>query len=139
MEMRPFYQSSLWQMTVLPPWQLQQVDQCVEITEPDGIGAIHISAARKHNGSVSESDLQDSAGQDLPDETELIPVSLGGFTGFSASYIDEHTDTFWKKWWLGSGPVMLYVTYSCDRGDEEFELAQAEEILNQLQPASRAP
>jgi hypothetical protein len=136
MDMQHLYQSTLWQLMVLPPWRAQKVEQCVEITQPEGTGALHISEARKQKGVVSESDLRSTAAKDLAQEEELLACSVGGFTGLSASYADWHTDIFWKKWWLRSGAVMLYVTYNCSRGDEEFELEQAETLLAGLEPTT---
>jgi hypothetical protein len=136
MDKQHLYRSSIWQLTVLPPWQLEKADQCVEITQPEGIGALHISAAQKDHGNVSESDLQEFTTKELPEDVQLATASFGKFFGYGASYTDRHTDIFWKKWWLGCGAVMLYVTYNCSRGDEEFELAQVESLLTGLEPIS---
>lgn len=136
--MQYLYQSTLWQLTVLPPWRAQKVEQSVEITQPEGTGALHISEARKQDGVVSESDLRSTAAKDLPQDVELLACSFGGFTGLSASYAALHTGIFWKKWWLRSGAVMLYVTYNCSRGDEEYELDQAEALLAGLKPTAHS-
>jgi len=132
--MQNSYQTDLWKLTVSAPWQLRQVDQCIEITQPEGMGAIHISAARKQKGLVSDDDLRNSAAKELPEGEELSEAFFGEFTGFSTSYTDWHTDTFWKKWWLGNRDVMLYLTYNCNRGDEELELPYAEKLLTHLEP-----
>jgi len=31
---------------------------------------------------------------------------------------------YWRKWFVRSGRVMLFITYNCKRGDEELEKPQ---------------
>ena len=110
---------------------MRDVGDCVEITQPEGTGALHISAARKQS-DVADADLREFAEAELPSNTPVEPVSVGDFSGVTAEYVDWSTSAFWKKWWIRVGSLMLYVTYTCSRGDEEIEEDDVQRILSSL-------
>jgi hypothetical protein len=114
-----------------PPWTAHDVGDCIEITLPEGAGALHISAARKQ-AAVADPDLHEFAEEELPSGSSLEPASAGDFVGVSAEYVDWSDTRFWKKWWLRTGPLMLYITYTCTRGDEHIEEDDVERILSSL-------
>ena len=130
--MRSTFHSSLWQIAVTRPWRARQVEECVEITQPKGIGAIHISSALKDVGKVADSETQTQLQQQCPDDTDLEPAQLGDFIGHGAEFIDWSDSVFWKTWIVASGPVLLFITYNCKRGEEDLELSQVCEILSSL-------
>ncbi|PYK96417.1 MAG: hypothetical protein DME32_17705 [Verrucomicrobia bacterium] len=126
------FEAASWTIDIIPPWSAKDVGQCVEITQPEGTGALHISAARKQAGGVADPDLHGVAADALPTDTPVESVSLGDFRGVAGEYTDWNGNAYWKKWWLSSGALLLHVTYTCGRGDEDIEADDVERILSGL-------
>jgi hypothetical protein len=131
--MRSTFHSSLWQLAIPRPWRAQEFEECVEITQPEGIGALHISGAVKQDGTVSDSETRAQLERDCPEGTDIEPARFGDFIGFGGEYVDWNASAFWKRWFVASGRVLLFVTYNCKRGDEHLELPQVCQILSSLQ------
>jgi hypothetical protein len=126
------FQSAWWQIAVPPPWKVEECEECVEMTQPEGIGALHISSARKQDGPVSEVEALSQLQENCPDGTQTERVRCGDFAGYVAEYVDWTEGAYWKKWLLTCGRVLLFVTYTCNRGEEELESAQASALLSSL-------
>ncbi len=62
----------------------------------------------------------------------LKKTSYGSFSGFSAQYSKE--GRFWSEWWLGSGQLMVYVTYNVAEEIKDSERVEVERILASLKP-----
>jgi hypothetical protein len=62
--------------------------------------------------------------------TELVKVSYGPFSGIATQYMKE--GFFWREWWLASGGLMIYATYSVAQGGEDLEKDKIESILSSL-------
>jgi hypothetical protein len=125
------FRAGSWKVDVRSPWIARDVDRCVEITQPEGTGALHISAARKES-DVVDPDLREFASSEIPSGIAVEATAAGNFTGVTAEYVDWNTTAYWKKWWLRSGSLMLYVTYTCRRGDEEIEADDVEQMVSTL-------
>ena len=131
--MRSTFQSPLWQISVPRPWRAEDCEHCVEITQPEGAGALHISGALKQDGDVLDDETRAQLQQDCPTDTEFERVRFGDFSGYGGDYVDWSESAYWKKWFLRSGRVLLFITYNCKRGDEELEMAQVGQILSSLE------
>jgi len=130
--MGAWFKAGSWTIDIAPPWSAKDVGHCVEITQPEGTGALHISAARKQDRHVADPDLHGIAVDALPIDTPVESVSLGDFQGVAGEYTDWNGNAYWKKWWLSSGALLLHVTYTCPRGDEDIEAEEVERILSGL-------
>ncbi len=93
---------------------------------------MHISSARKSSGGVSDSELAAELAKNLPEDSECSRTACGSFPGFVAEYTDWHSDAYWRKWMLGCGSVMLFITYTCKRGEEDLEADEAASLLHTL-------
>ena len=125
------FHAGLWTVDIFASWTAQDVGHCIEITRPGGVGALHVSSARKWSVSGPDADLYQSAATALPTNTPVEPVSLGAFAGVTADFVDWNASTarYWKKWWLRSGAVLLHITYTCRYGNEEVEAAEVDRML----------
>jgi len=130
--MNPAFKNRVWELEVLPPWRVEDCEHCVEITQPEGTGAMHISSARKKEGAVTEAETLAQLRDDCPDGTNFTKTRCGDFSGYVAEYVDWHTDEFWKKWFVACRQDLLFVTYTCKRGEEELEIEQASALLASL-------
>jgi hypothetical protein len=126
------FQSSLWQISVPPPWKAEECEDCVEFTQPDGAGALHISGALKQAGQVLDTETREQMARESPEDAKVESVRLGDFSGYGTDYVDWQDSIFWRKWFVCSGRVLLFITYNCKRGDEELELPQVSRILSSL-------
>jgi hypothetical protein len=131
--MRSTFQSLLWQVSVPRPWHAQKCEHCAEFTQPEGAGALHISGALKQHGDVSDDETRAELQKDCPQDTEFERARFGDFSGYGAEYVDWNDSRYWKKWFVRSGRVLLFITYNCKPGDEELEMAQVCQILSSLE------
>ena len=70
--------------------------------------------------------------RECPDDTEIQDAKCGDFKGYSAEYVDWHTDRYWKVWFLSCRKDVLHVTYTCSRGEEDLESSEASLLLLSL-------
>ena len=130
--MNPVFRNRVWELDVPPPWRVEDCEHCIEITQPEGAGAMHISSARKNVGTVADAETLTQLKSDCPDGTDFDRVRHGDFQGYAAEYVDWHTDAFWKKWFVACRQDLLFISYTCKRGEEELELEQAATLLASL-------
>lgn len=95
----------------------------------EGFGALQFSSVRKTGQAVTDADLREFADEDL-NGREARDVSLGDFVGITLDF--AQAGVYWRKWWLRSGSVLLFVTYNCDSGEEAWEAATVDTILGSL-------
>ena len=127
------FKSSLWQISVPRPWRAQDCEHCVEFTHPEGAGALHISGALKQVGDVSDDETRAQLQQECPENADIEPVRFGNFTGYGAEYVNWTEGAYWKKCFVRSGRVLLFITYTCKRGEEDLEITQVCQILSSLE------
>jgi hypothetical protein len=130
--MHPIFSRRAWGLTILEPWRVQEAEGCIEITQPEGIGALHISGARKKAGHVQEDETLSELRSKIGEDTNIERAVLGDFAGYASEETDWHTNRFCKKWFLGYREHLLFVTYTCKQGDEGLELPQVTSLLTSL-------
>jgi len=130
--MNPIFRHRVWELDIGLPWRVEDCEHCVEITQAEGNGAMHISSARKEQGSVADAETLGQLRENCPDGTDFEKVRCGDFQGYVAEYVDWHTGAFWKKWFVACGQDLLFVTYTCKRGEEEVEIEKASVLLASL-------
>ena len=130
--MHPVFRNRVWELSVTSPWRATDCEHCVEITQPDGVGAIHISNARKKEGLVTPAETMERTKAECPEDTDVESVSCGDFKGHTAEYVDWHAGSYWKKWFVACRSDLLFITYTCKRGEEELEIAQVAALLASL-------
>ena len=110
--MAAIFQSTWWQIALSAPWKARECEECVAITQPEGIGALHISSARKLDGSVLDTEALSQLGENCPEGTETQKARYGDFIGYAAEYVDWNEGAYWKKWFLGRRKILLFATYT---------------------------
>jgi hypothetical protein len=113
-------------------------DKPFTLAKPDGVGALQFSPALYRGGAVpspSANDLLEMVrefghgrrlGEPLDEALqEGRPASAG------ASY---HSDSdFVRVWYVSDGSNIALVTYVCERGHEEAELEECEQVVRTIQ------
>jgi hypothetical protein len=130
--MHPIFERRPWELSMNAPWRAISVDGTIEITQPEGLGAVHISNARKREGFVSAEEILAQISSTAPADSEFCPATLGDFKGKSVEYVDWHGDRYWKRWFVACRMDLVVITYTCRRGDEEMEIEDVEALLSSL-------
>ena len=111
-------------------WYSKEEEDCVTFSADRGIGALQISSYRRENEIVTDEDLYNFAENELVEAITPERVSCGDFDGITISYDED--ETFWRKFWLRSNSLLLYVTYNCDLKSKIVELAYINLMLSSL-------
>src|SRR5258706_14292174 len=126
------FQSTWWQIAVPLPWQADECEACVEFTQPEGVGALHISGIRKTDGDVLDAEVLSELRNDCPGGIETQIVHCGDFVGYCAEHVDGATSFYWKKWLVACRKILLFATYNCKHGEEGLEAPQVSALLASL-------
>ena len=124
------YKSSWWSIELSSKWSAENEEDCVTLSAEHGVGALQISAYRRDSEVVTDEDLNDFAEGELVDGVIPQDVSWGDFTGSAISYVQD--ERFWRKLWLRSGSLLLYVTYNCGAEDRVVEVESVNRMLSSL-------
>jgi hypothetical protein len=55
---------------------------------------------------------------------------LGDFSGVQGNYLEEGTAV--REWYVFKGPLLLFITYSCDEDNRGMDDAAVDELLDTL-------
>ena len=124
--------SPWWSIVVPDQWQVDQDEDCTSLTDPAGVGALQISAARKDAGAVTAADLDEFAADDWKATGAPKVPWKGYFTGFSIEFVNDRH--FWRKWWLAAGNTLVFVTYNCATAKRGSEEQVAVDMVGTLRP-----
>jgi len=119
-----------WHLNLESNWQAEDSDECMTLFRPDGAGALQISAAIKDDGEVSEEELNEFIA-DCLGTGEFPRVRLGAFLGRCTEYVAE--ETYWLKWCVSTGRLVLFVTYTCGFRDKDQERSDVGAMLSTLE------
>ena len=124
------YKSRWWSIELPSPWKAEKEENCIAFSAEHGIGALQISAYRRDGEFVTNEDLNDFAEAALIDGVIPQQVSCGDFRGIAICYVENNR--FWRKLWLRSGSLLLYVTYNCAEEDQGIEVGLVDSMINSL-------
>lgn len=122
---------SLFNIAIPDHWVAEDEPDYTTLYDPDGVGALIISGF-EHEEDVNDDDLEDFAADHIDSEVESEDVEYGSFSGFSLCY--EIDDEYLCEWYLRSGKIMLFITYSCpleEEGNSEEDIVET--MLDSLQ------
>lgn len=123
-------QSDLWSITCPDSWEVEHDDGTVTCFDPDGPGALQLSALR-NDKPVDDKFLRHLAAEHLEAGAQAGKVQYGDFTGFELSYDDD--EQFWREWYLRAGQIVVFATYNCPLAAEGQEDAAIDAVLETLQ------
>jgi len=123
------YVSTNWSLNLAEGWVSEFDDDCHTFYHPEGVGALQISAYTIET-PVTDEDLIENTGLDEDGIAHLGKNDWGQFHGYQLIYGVDNT--FWRKWWLRNGNVLLFVTYNCDAQDTDIESTTINNIMASL-------
>jgi hypothetical protein len=121
-----------WSLGVPVEWWAEQEEDTIVIGDRDGVGTIQISTLRREQGEFQAEEVAGIARDNGDASWDWQQATLGDFSGVSCDYLEE-TDAV-REWYLARGPLLLFVTYSCDQENRGLDLSAVEEILETLAP-----
>jgi hypothetical protein len=124
------YTSQFWEIALADGWEAERSKHCVTICHPDGVGALQVSGYQKPKGEVTRGDLLGAADLEPDIQKHLGEQKWGVFEGFQLVY--SANNTFWRKWWLGAGKILIFVTYNCELDKQEVELSAVNSMVSSL-------
>lgn len=119
-----------WSMAVPPEWWAEAEDDSILVGDRDDVGCIEISTLHKESGQFEARELRGIAESESPQAGEWRSVTPGDFTGFTATFDEEGAAI--REWYLASGAMLLFVTYSCDPENRGMDDAAVDQILDTL-------
>ena len=126
------FDGAWWSVTLPLGWDGRPDKECATFQRNPPLGVLQISSARKDIGPVTAEDLREFAEERVASGVQLLEVSHGPFSGFSAEHSKE--GRFWREWWLRSGQLTVYVTYNVAQGNARIEKDEVERIIESLKP-----
>ena len=120
-----------WWTLILPPeWWADSQEDSILIGDRDDVGCIEISTLHKDEGEFTLANLEEIAAAGSEGSDSWQASALGDFTGFTGEFVEE--DTAVREWYVANGPVMLFITYSCDLENQGMDAAAVDELLDTL-------
>jgi hypothetical protein len=139
--MRSYKKAGWYELSLPDQWEVDEEDSPVAIWQPDGAGALQITAEQlPHHKSGDEMDcflalraFLSSVGHEL-DESSARRFSRDGMQGASTEYIGDggEEDVFWRVWFLTNQETLLFLTYACRKEDQDAERRPVDEIIDSL-------
>ncbi len=118
-----------WTLALPPEWWAEAEDESILVGDRDGVGCIEISTLHKESGEFSREEV-DTIAREEGAAADWQPVTLGDFNGCLAAGLEE--DTALREWYVAAGPLLLYITYSCDADNGGMDDAAVDELLDTL-------
>ena len=119
-----------WTLALPPEWWADSQDDSILIGDRDEVGCIEISTLHKEDGDFTQDNLEEIAAAGSVVESAWQVVALGDFKGLSGRFVEE--DAAIREWYVANGPVMLFITYSCDIENQGMDDASVDELLDTL-------
>jgi len=119
-----------WTLAVPPEWWADSEEDSILIGDRDDVGCIEISTLHKDEGEFDQRALANIAESETDNSLDWRQVTLGEFSGLTSHYIEE--DTAIRQWYVASGSMLLFITYSCDEDNGGMDDAAVDELLDTL-------
>ncbi len=123
-----------WTLGVPPEWWAEREDDSILVGDRDDVGCIEISTLHKEEGEFAAAEVEGIARSNGEPDWEWQPGSAGPFHGVYCEYLEEGDAV--REWYLAAGPVLLFITYSCDEDNQGLDDAAVDDILSTLTPAA---
>lgn len=119
-----------WSLLLPPEWVAEEDDDGgVVIGDSDGVGCIELTELRHPQGRFTREDIRAFA-EEQGQDPAWKACALGQLQGVQRSLCDDGAAI--REWCVASGPLLLYITYSCDESNAGMDDAAVDDILGTL-------
>lgn len=119
-----------WSLAVPPEWWAEAEEDSILVGDRDNVGCIQISTLHRDSGEFDPDEPASIAQRESEQALSWETVTLGEFTGVSSCYREAGSAV--REWYVVSGPLLLFITYSCDMENEAMDDAAVNELLDTL-------
>ena len=119
-----------WSLALPPEWWAEPEEESIVIGDRDSVGCIEITTLHREQGEFDSGAVREVASSQSGAEADWRAATLGEFTGVTADYLEDGVAI--REWYLANGPLLLFVTYSCDEENRGMDDAAVEELLDTL-------
>jgi hypothetical protein len=119
-----------WSLAIPPEWWADSEEDSILVGDRDDVGCIEISTLHKDEGEFDQQMLHDIAVAESEQKLDWHPMGLGDFAGVAGSFTEE--DAAIREWYVASGSLLLFITYSCDEENRGMDDAAVDELLDTL-------
>ncbi|MFT4517898.1 MAG: hypothetical protein ACI9JM_000275 [Halioglobus sp.] len=119
-----------WTIALPPEWWADTEEDSILIGDQDDVGCIEISTLHKEKGEFDRQAVQSIAASESEQALPWHQVALGEFSGVVSSYVQEGVAV--REWYVALGPMLLFITYSCDDDNAGMDDAAVDELLDTL-------
>ncbi len=123
----------VWSIDLPVGWEHEAEGTLDTFFDPDGVGALQVSSLTKAGGDVTECDLTESIEDMKLAGVPRRAAAFGPFVGYSLER--EEDGQLGQYWFLRAGPLLLFVTYFCDRQHAGTEARIVAAVLSSLRLA----
>ncbi|MEJ2531292.1 MAG: hypothetical protein P8Y92_05785 [Halioglobus sp.] len=124
-----------WTLAIPPEWWAEAEDESILVGDRDDVGCIEITTLHKEHGEFETAEIRDIAQAEAEQPLRWQEAVLGDFRGVSANYASEGAAI--REWYVARGPLLLFITYSCDEENRGLDDAAVDELLDTLSVLSR--
>ena len=119
-----------WSMAIPPEWWADAEEDSILIGDRDDVGCIQISTLQRDSGAFERDEPAAIAQRESEQPLSWEAVTLGDFAGVSSRYREDGSAV--REWYVASGPLLLFITYSCDIENDAMDDAAVNELLDTL-------
>ncbi len=119
-----------WAMAVPPEWWAESEEDSILVGDRDGVGCIEISTLHKEQGEFDSAVVDQIVREESEPELQWRKVNVGAFSGLQSEWCEEGAAV--REWYLASGAMLLYITYSCEEENRGMDDEAVDEILDTL-------
>lgn len=114
-------------------WEIEEKGGFVAVYNPDGVGALHISAYQTPSPVNPQEEILNQFSHREPPvvEEDVVATVEGSKKVASLEQVVKHS--FQKSWFISDNCYFVLVTYDCDEEDRDVELSRVEEIVKSIQ------
>jgi len=119
-----------WTMAIPPEWWADTEEDGILVGDRDGVGCIEISTLHKNQGEFDRPEVEEIARTESEQDRQWRQLTLGDFVGLGSDHLEEGTAI--REWYVSNGPLLLFITYSCDEENRGMDDAAVDELLDTL-------
>ena len=119
-----------WTLALPPEWWAEAEGETVLIGDRDGVGCIEISTLCKERGEFDAATIATLAREGADATLDWEATTFGEFSGLGSALTED--DSAIRQWYVASGPLLLFITYSCEAQHRGLDDAAVDELLDTL-------
>ena len=119
-----------WTLALPPEWWADTEDDSILVGDRDEVGCIEISTLHKDQGEFDRGEVREMAESEAGQVADWRSVALGDFSGIGGHFVEDGVAL--REWYVSSGGMLLFITYSCDEENRGMDDAAVNEILDTL-------